>query len=212
MACMTVLSVDGVGVSLISREQPGGRTLLGASDALSAQIEELQFELGEGPGVSAFREAQPVLVADILSGEARARWPMFTDAARAAGAGALFSFPLQVGTTGIGVLDCYFIRVGPLHEVAETLAVAEVVTLALLDLQARLAGEFTAGGDELFDLSWRNRAEVHQATGAIAVQLGISTGEALSRLRAHAFRYSRPLAVVAADVIAGKLRFAPEMQ
>ena len=51
------------------------------------------------------------------------------------------------------------------------------------------------------------RAEVHQATGMISVQLGVSQSEALVRLRAHAFSERRAVAEVAADVVARRMRF-----
>jgi hypothetical protein len=43
----------------------------------------------------------------------------------------------------------------------------------------------------------------------VAAQLDISVGQALVRLRAHAFLYDRPLREVAQDVLARKLRFSP---
>jgi AmiR/NasT family two-component response regulator len=51
------------------------------------------------------------------------------------------------------------------------------------------------------------RAQVHQATGMISVQLGVGQAEALVRMRAHAFRHRRALADVASDVVARRLRF-----
>ena len=51
------------------------------------------------------------------------------------------------------------------------------------------------------------RAEVHQATGMISVQLGVPTAEALVRLRAHAYSRDRLIDDVAADVVARRLRF-----
>ena len=70
-ACHAVLPVDGVGLSLMARDQPNGRMLLGASDALGAQIEELQFSLGEGPCVSAFADAMRKYVEQEIGGS---RW------------------------------------------------------------------------------------------------------------------------------------------
>ena len=49
--------------------------------------------------------------------------------------------------------------------------------------------------------------EVHQATGMILVQLGVSAAVALVRLRAYAYAHDRPLRDVAADVVARRLRF-----
>lgn len=203
-ACHAVLPVDGVGLSLMTRDQPGGRMLLGASDALGVRIEELQFSLGEGPCVSAFGEAVPVLVPDLQAEEARSRWPMFTRGAADSGIGAVFAFPLQVGVIGIGVLDCHRRRPGPFLEITDALAVTGAVTTALLDLG--VLTDASAGGESLVDLSWRTHAVVHQATGVLSADLEISPMEALSRLRAHAFRCSRPLDEVAEDVIAGRLR------
>ncbi len=51
------------------------------------------------------------------------------------------------------------------------------------------------------------RAEVHQATGMISVQLDVTQAVALIRLRAYAFSQHRPLADVAADVVARRVRF-----
>jgi hypothetical protein len=49
-------------------------------------------------------------------------------------------------------------------------------------------------------------AEVHQASGVVSVQLEVSVGEALVRLRAHAFATGHPLSEVAAAVVAHRLR------
>ena len=51
-----------------------------------------------------------------------------------------------------------------------------------------------------------SRAEVHQATGMISVQLEVSAAEALVRLRAHAYAEGRTLRDVAADVVGRRLR------
>ena len=51
------------------------------------------------------------------------------------------------------------------------------------------------------------RSVVHQASGMVAVQLEISVGQALVRLRAHAFGEGRALNGVAEDVVARRLRF-----
>ena len=47
---------------------------------------------------------------------------------------------------------------------------------------------------------------VHNAAGAVSIQLGVTITEALVRLRAYAFSNDRPLRDVAEDVVARKLR------
>jgi hypothetical protein len=83
---------------------------------------------------------------------------------------------------------------------------AGVAARAVLLMQAQappgaLARELARGDD--------HRVVVHQASGMVAAQLGIGVGDALVRLRAHAFGNDRPLADVARDVVARRLRFAP---
>ena len=51
-----------------------------------------------------------------------------------------------------------------------------------------------------------SRAEVHQACGMVSAQLEISLTEAAVRLRAHAYAEDRPLAEVAREVVARRLR------
>jgi hypothetical protein len=207
IACQRTLPVDGVGVSLITNGQTGGRILLGASDPVGAQIEQLQFDLGEGPCASAFAAGQPVLVPDTRGEDARRRWPMFTQGAEGLAVGSLFAFPLQVGSITFGVLDCHRSRPGPLVEIDEVLAVADALTVALLHVQASTTEGRSA---DVFDLAWRNHAEVHQATGWLSAALGIPVADALARLRGYAFGGGRPLHAVAADILAGRLTLAAE--
>ncbi|MGW1995320.1 ANTAR domain-containing protein [Embleya sp. NPDC001921] len=49
-------------------------------------------------------------------------------------------------------------------------------------------------------------AEVHQATGMLSAQLGITPAQALVRLRAHAFGHDTPLLDTARDVLRRRLR------
>lgn len=207
VACAAALPVDGVGISLLSQSYPGGQALLGCSDAAAGEVERLQFELGEGPCLTAFAEARPVLADDLHDAESRRAWPVFTAEAAEQGlaARAVFAFPLQLGAIGFGVLDCYRATPGPLTDIDAALLVVETVTLAVLDTQVGPSAGNTGGA--LVEASWRSHAEVHQATGMISSQLGIEVEEAFARLRAHAFTTRQPLSSVAADVLARRLRF-----
>jgi len=67
------------------------------------------------------------------------------------------------------------------------------------------------GGGQWLDHSFGNRAEIHQATGMVLVQLRVSAAEALSRMCAHAFVEQRLLIDVARDVVSRRLRFTENM-
>jgi hypothetical protein len=145
----------------------------------------------------------------VIEGELSAlggvRWPMFAPAAVKEGVSAVFAFPLALGRIRVGVLVLYRERAGGLSadELACGLVLADVATNMVLSLQAG------APRDELHGMlageppHW---AEVHQATGMISVQLGISLEEAFVRQRAHAFAQDLSLRDVASQIVNKRLR------
>ena len=203
--CRAGVEVLGVaGMSLMLRVD-GLPTPVCASNPLAARLEDLQHTLGEGPGVDAVDDGRPVMEPD-LAQPRLVRWVAFGPAALTAGAGALFSFPLRLGAVRLGALTLHQVRAGGLSDEqhADALMLAGVMFNALLTMQAGAPPE-TLNPD--LDMLAGYGAEVHQASGMVSVQLGVGIGEALVRLRARAFAESRPLADVAADVVARRLRF-----
>lgn len=205
--CLSALPVSGVGVALMTADGPSG-VVLAATDGRARQLEELQFALGEGPGVDASGTGRPVLQPDLTAvGSAEsARWLRFGAAMLEAGVHAVFAFPLRVGAIRVGVLDLYRDTPGPLDgpELADALAFADAATVVVLHLQdpGGHGGVNTALAG-LID----SQAVVHQATGMITIQLGISLAEALLRLRAHAYALGRTVSAVATDVVDRRLSF-----
>jgi hypothetical protein len=201
-----VTGMSGAGIMLMSGDVPGGS--LCTSDAVSAVIEDLQYALGEGPCVDAYQQAHAVLEPDLMHPIA-ARWLAFSDAAVDAGARAVFGFPLQVGAVRLGALNLYRDLPGALTDAqhSDALVMAEVAAQTILSIQAnappgKLAAELELGADFHY--------VVHQASGMVAAQLGVSVGQALIRLKAHAFGNDRALSEVALDVVKRTLRFDAE--
>jgi hypothetical protein len=207
-AITTVTEVDGVAAVLATGATV--RETVYAGDQISARVEELTLTLGEGPGLDALRQGEPVLTADMAGPDALARWPMFAAAAVAVGALAVFALPLRIGAIRLGVLTLYRGRPGDLSrgQVADGLALADIVCLLLLDRIDPISGAGPPEGG--FDVDGMRFPEVHQATGMIIVQLGVTAEIAFARLRAHAFARNRPLRDVARDVVARRLRFNPD--
>jgi hypothetical protein len=133
------------------------------------------------------------------------RWPGYSPAALDRGVRAVFAFPLQVGAARLGVLDVYREQPGSLsaESLALALTFAEVAVQTLLDGQERAARGQAAEG---LEGALEYRFALYQAQGMTMVDLGVSIGEAMARLRAHAYAHDRPLSDVARDVVAGRLR------
>lgn len=213
-AAVAALPVDGAGLSAMSRAAASHP--LCSTDDVSAQLEELQLTLGEGPCLDAFAQGSAVLTPDLLAGAPQDRWVVFADAALGAGARAVFAFPLQMGAISPGVLDLYADVPTSLdgEELADALAFADLATLIMLDTRIDETGG--AGGGPSPDRGLEDlgayRAEIDQAVGILTVQLGAGVDEAFVRLRAHAHAQGRRLADVASDVVAHRLRFSPESE
>jgi hypothetical protein len=202
-AAVDALPATGVGVSVMTHN--GTRGFAVASDPSSQQFEELQFTLGEGPCVDAFAAGRPVLVPDLSDG-AMTRWPMYAPAVHAHGVRAVFAFPLQVGAARLGVLDVFREQPGQMteEELAQALTFAEIAVITVLDGQNNAPPGAMPEG---FTQAPGFRAEISQAQGMILVQTGVTLAEALVRLRAYAYAEGRPIADVARDVVARRLRF-----
>jgi GAF domain-containing protein len=201
--CAEVTGATGAGIMLMSGDVPRGSVC--TTNAVSALIEQLQYELGEGPCVDAYRQDRPVLEPD-LANAALPRWLAFTTPAVDAGARAIFGFPLQVGAVRLGALNLYSDTPGPLtdDQHANALLMASIAAQALMLLQAdapagTVAAELEANADFQY--------VVHQASGMVAAQLDVTVGQALIRLRAYAFGNDRTLTDVARDVVGRRLRF-----
>jgi len=201
VAAVRLLSLSGAGISLMADGQLRGSA--GVSEPGIAAVQELQLELGEGPGVDLWASDVPVLESDLAQG-GMVRWPTFARAAQGAGVRAVFAFPMGVGAIRIGVLVLYRDRAGPLagEELALGLVLADVATQVVLAVQAGAPADTV---HELLAGEPAHWAEVHQATGMVSVQLGVSMDEAFVRLRAHAFADGRSLRVVAREVVSRRL-------
>ena len=98
---LTELRVTGAAVSMFGGA--ASETLVCASDPLAARIDELQFDLGEGPRWEAIRTRVPVLVPDVHDAHPYS-WPVFSKAVQDTDAAALFVFPLIIGALDLGVV------------------------------------------------------------------------------------------------------------
>jgi hypothetical protein len=209
-----VAAVNVTGAWLTAAGRGEGVHLMRVTDEVSEHLAELQLTLGEGPSLDVSASGGPVLASDLGTGEATGRWPAFAPAARQAGAGAIFAFPLRIGAIRAGVLGLYRERPGPLSafQLADALILTDTATLLLLESQYQATDGSTAEtgpGGQPRDLAL-HRAEIDQATGMLTEQLGTGIAEAFVRLRAYAYAHDRRLTDVAGDIVARRLLLRPD--
>ncbi|WP_404199137.1 GAF and ANTAR domain-containing protein [Streptomyces tauricus] len=199
--CAHVLGVDGVAVSLGTNGTLP--ELMWSTAGRSALLEDAQFTLGEGPGLDAHRHRTLIVLPDLERGDTH-RWPAFLPEAGRLGVRALFCLPLHVGGESLGVLTAQRSEPAPMDSVQmdDAFVLSAAITAALMRHDSWR--DLFAGAEP--QAVW-HRAAVHQATGIISVQAGVSLTEAMVMLRSHAYRTEEPLLKTADAVVARRLHF-----
>jgi hypothetical protein len=193
------LGFNQVSVTLMTTA--GSSVLVALAGPPGPGIQELQFDLGEGPSADAYAAGQPVLIPDLRLSDGR--WPGFSSAAIERGIGAVFAFPLQLGAVRFGVLTCVRAEAGSLgkRELSAGLIFAEVATELLLDSSP--TGDHP---DPQLHAAMHAHDEVYQAQGMVMVDLAVPLDVALARMRAVGFAEGASLQELSADIVAGRRR------
>lgn len=202
-AIADALPVSGASVSTMGDFL--GTETLAASDDRAARLDELQFDLGIGPCWDALATALPVLEPDLL-GDGATRWPALSQSLHDSGVAAVFAFPLMLGPLKLGAVDLYSDRTQPLGRVAEEQAVLVAAVLSRHILRRALR---SVGRDEHPQEGTKfSRRVIHQATGFVIAQLGISAEDAHLLIQGQAFADGRSMRDVAEDIVERRLSFA----
>lgn len=167
-------------------------------DHLGTLLEDLQYTLGEGPTLDCIQHGRALFIPDLAALD-DARWPLFLPEALQSPARAVFAFPLGIGAVQLGAFTGYRTTPGPLtlQQQLDAQAFTNTVTFLLL---AMLPGA-DPHHDPPTDLATLHRAEIHQATGMLAIREDIPLDQALLLLRSRAYTLGRPIIDVARDII-----------
>lgn len=198
-----VFPVNGAAVSTLGNLL--GTETLAESDAVAARLDELQFDLGEGPCWDAVSTGSAVLHPDI--GSDHTRWPSLSEALVTEGVKAIFAFPLGVGPLRFGAIDLYSTTPMILNRTQTTHANAMAATLGRQVLRRAMAA-IGADEDDNVDASAFSRRVIHQASGMVLAQIDVSADDARLVIQGHAFAHGRKMMEVAQDIISGELRFS----
>jgi len=101
LAERTIPGTAGAGVSLIDHQ---GKRTTAATDPLVRQADLLQYELGEGPCLTAWRDRVAVFIDDV---DTERRWPAWTEAVAPLAVKSVLSTPMLVSDRSIGAIKVY---------------------------------------------------------------------------------------------------------
>lgn len=190
--------VDARAAGLLLANNKGHLQLMAASDERAQMIELFQVQAREGPCQDCFRQARPIVNADLRT--ATDRWPNFAPRAVAAGYRSVHAFPLRLRHQVIGALNLFGTDVGEMapEDVRVVQALADVATIGLLQARTIREGEILT--EQLQD-ALNSRIVIEQAKGALAQIHRESPDQAFDRLRAYSRRHRARLSAVAHAVV-----------
>lgn len=153
---------------------------------------------------------RPVLTSDIGGQGSAGHWPGLLEAIGSSRIKGCFSFPMRFGAISVGICDFYRSHVVPLttDDLAFVLNALDLAALAMLEVRDGQHGESLLGNWLAIDNT--RRRQVHQATGMLIVQVGVSAETAFARLRGHAFSAGVDIEVMVADIVSRRIRLEPD--
>lgn len=196
VALQVLPAARGAGVTLI--DPLGRKTSTAATDAWVEQADELQYELGEGPCLTAWGLREPVRIDDLGSEQ---RWPQWRAAAAELGLVSSLSVPLRVPGGAIGAVKVYATSSAAFDAAALRLleAFAEQAAILLVHVQAKDTARRIS--DEL-GRALAERDLISTAKGILVARDNIDVDEALQVLMDTSRGTGLPLREVARRLLA----------
>ena len=197
MAVMAARLVGG-GLSCGMTMQPSGRPVtVACSDQVAARVDEVQYELDDGPCLHAMRDGHMVRIEDTAE---KARWPEFEAQAAAHGIRSCLALPLSADGEPVGALNLYA-REASAFGTAEARRAENFAESAsgVLSLAMRLASD-AALIDQLRS-SLTSRTVIDQALGIIMAREHCNQARAFAILRSASQNSNVKLRDIASAVV-----------
>lgn len=187
---------DAVGATVVMEDRP--RTAA-YTTARTLEIDAVQYAVGDGPCLDAFRHQRENLV-DL--GGAHERWPMFTAAVESGGVQTLLAVPLVTGAHCYGALNLYgFARHAFDH--ADLVLVRMAASRAADAIGAAVEIDGARQVAAQMEQAMASRAVIEQAKGVLMGRHGVDEKQAFELLRQQSQRLNVKLRTLATEVVSG---------
>jgi GAF domain-containing protein len=188
---------DGLscGMTLHQRGRPPATAA--CSDPLASQVDEVQYQTGDGPCLHAVRHGQQVRIDDLST---HGRWPRFARQAVSLGIRSCLALPLIVDGEPVGALNLYTRRPGAFGP-AETRRAERFARHASGALTLALRMASCADLNDQLRSSIVSRAIIDQALGVIMATEHCPQDKAFALLRSVSQNTNVKLRDLAADIV-----------
>jgi GAF domain-containing protein len=199
LALETIDGAVGAGVTLLDGE--GRRVTAGATSPLVARADELQYQLGEGPCLTAWERDQVIRIDDL---EQDRRWPRWRAEVLPLGLRSCLSAPLEAQGRTLGAVKVYGDRERAFDDASETLLTRFAEQAAILLANVQTLDQADRLSDSL-QQALRTRNLIALASGVLMERHHLSEEQAFLRLVEVSQQQKRELADEAATVVSSTL-------
>jgi GAF domain-containing protein len=194
LAGTTVPGTVGAGVTLVDAH---GKRSKAASNQAVEQADALQYELDDGPCLTAWRSRELVRIDDTTIDS---RWPSWASAVSALGVRSMVSAPLVVADEAIGAIKVYSNQSANYDQHAERVMSLFAEQAAILLANTRSLQEARHLSRQLTD-ALGSRDAIGRATGVLLAQGAADERAAFNVLTETARRSGRTVGQVARDLL-----------
>jgi ANTAR domain/GAF domain len=198
----TTRLLDVASTGMLLADQRGVLHVVAASSEATRSLEVFQLQREQGPCLDCFRTGTPVAVAD-LRAEAD-RWPLFVEAAVAAGFASVHAVPMRLRDRVLGTVGLFGTHVGVLDEDDLRLGQALAYVAAVGLVQERAAADRAIINAQL-QTALDSRVVLEQAKGVLSQRGDLDMDQAFATLRGYARDHNLRLTEVALAVTSRKL-------
>jgi GAF domain-containing protein len=175
LAVQTLPGTTGAGVTLVDAR---GKRSVAASNAIVERADRLQYELDDGPCLTASRDRVTVRIDDVTE---ERRWPSWTAAVRDVGVRSMLSVPLVAAGAGIGAIKVYSSQPSAYEARAEHVLELFARQAAILLANAQTLADARQMNLQLTD-ALRSRDVIGQAKGILMARGAVDDGTAFAML------------------------------
>jgi GAF domain-containing protein len=187
----------GAGASLINDR--GRRESTGATDPVVLRADKLQYDLGQGPCLSAWAEQRAIIIGDTTQ---ETRWPEWTAAVAGLPLRSVLSAPLTTEGRRIGAFKVY--SPSPLaFDDHSVFLIERLATPAAVMLGNSRDREATQRLSNQLAEALAHRDMVSRAQGVLMGRLNITAREASAMMVSASRKEGKPLHEVAREIVHG---------
>jgi GAF domain-containing protein len=184
-------------VSLL--DEHGTSISTGVTDPVVRKADEAQYELGQGPCLTAWASERTVVIDDVASDD---RWPLWSQAVSSLSIRSVISAPLITGTRCLGALKIYSTEPGA-YDAATARPLEKLIVPAATLLDHIQSSDTPQRFTQVLSSALNSRDTINRAQGFLMHRYGLEQVAALQKLLELSKTGRQSLLSVSTEILTG---------